>query len=215
MVGAMTPSMGTNEHVDVLAEAVHVWRTWTLHEDPRTRTPLLRPIGDDRRPWTPRVPMRARCFRRRSHRAPEERCSCGLYAVKSPHLLRAARAPAVLGTVDLWGRIMEHERGYRAELAYPQRLGLICPFCFWQRGAGTATVDHVARVGRRGLTPSCTSHLATAIDTGYPVTELLDPTDVLGSLLATYLVEPIEPQADRLTSPDSDRGVGTAGTPRR
>lgn len=136
--------------------------------------------------------------------------------MKLPHLLRAARAPAVLGTVDLWGRIMEHEWGYRAELAYPQRLGLICPFCFWQRGAGITTVDHVARVGRRRLTPSCESHLATAIDTGYPVTELLDPTDVLGSILAAHLVEPIDSSlARRLTSPDSDRDAGTAGIPRQ
>ncbi len=135
--------------------------------------------------------------------------------MKVPHLLRAARAPAVLGTVDLWGRIMEHEWGYRAELAYPQRLGLICPFCFWQRGAARGKVDHVARVGRRRLTPVCEAHLATATDTGYPVSGLLDPADVLGSLLATYLVDPIDRRlADRLTSPDSDRREDTAGIPR-
>jgi hypothetical protein len=99
----------------------------------------------------------------------------------------------VFGTVDLWGRIVEHERGFRGELAYPQRLGLICPFCFWQRGVGAGTVHHVARVGRRRLVPSCDPHLAVGIDTGYPVTELLDPADVLRSLLATYLVDPIDP----------------------
>jgi hypothetical protein len=85
----------------------------------------------------------------------------------------------VLGTVDLWGRIMEHEWGYRAELAYPQRLGLICPFCFWQ------------------LTPSCDAHFATAIDTGYPVTAEFGPVEVLGSLLASYLVDPMD--ADSLS----------------
>jgi hypothetical protein len=95
-----------------------------------------------------------------------EGCTCGLYAVEEPELLRAARDPAVIGTVDMWGRVMEHERGYRAEFAYPQRLALICALCFWRRGAGEGTVDRVVRIGRRQLTPTCEDHLATAIDVG-------------------------------------------------
>ncbi|MGH2630629.1 MAG: hypothetical protein ACRDHI_08730 [Actinomycetota bacterium] len=135
--------------------------------------------------------------------------------MKSPHLLRAARDPAVIGTVDLWGRVMEHERGFRAELAYPQRLGLICPFCFWHRGAGAGTVDRVARVGRRRLVPTCEEHLRTAIDTGYPVRGFLDPAEVLGALLAAYLVDPIDRSlVGRLTSPDTGRGAGTVDTRR-
>jgi hypothetical protein len=136
--------------------------------------------------------------------------------VKAPHLLRAARAPAVIGTVDLWGRVMEHAWGYRAELAYPQRLGLICPFCFWQPRTGTRTVDAVVRVGRRRLVPTCETHLGTAIDTGYPVGELLEPRPVLGSLLGTYLVDPIDQQlVELVTLPDTDRAAGTGGIPRR
>jgi hypothetical protein len=130
-------------------------------------------------------------------------CSCGLYAVRDPGLLRGARDPAVLGTVSLWGRIVEHELGFRGQLAYPQRLVLVCPFCFWQRGAGTAPVEHVARTRRRRLVPACDAHLRTATRAGYPVIELLDPAHVLGSLLDTYAVDPVDRGlAAALTSPD-------------
>ena len=192
MAHSVARSAGAREYDVVLPEALHVWRTWSLAEDRRTRTPILRPIGSDRRPWAPREAMRARSCRHRSHRAPVEDCTCGLYAVEEPDLLRAARDPAVIGTVDLWGRVLEHERGYRAEFAYPQRLALICAQCFWRRGAGKGTVDRVARIGRRQLTPTCEEHLATAIDVGYPVRGFLDPTEVLGSLLGSYLVDPID-----------------------
>ena len=55
----------------------------------------------------------------------------GLYRQAIDHL-RRTRCPAVLGRVALWGRVIEHEHGYRARFAYPQRLRLICQFCFWQ-----------------------------------------------------------------------------------
>lgn len=186
----------------VVPDAVHAWRTWTLRDDPRTGSTLLMPIGGHRRAWTPRRPSRARCPFHRWHKAPDAGCSCGLYAVKDGRLLRGARDAAVLGTVALWGSIVEHQRGFRGELAYPQRLGLICPFCFWQRGAGAARADHVARGRRRRLVPVCDAHLTTATGAGYPVLELLDPVDVLGSLLATYAVDPIDRGlAATLTSP--------------
>ena len=38
----------------------------------------------------------------------------------------------MLGRVALWGRVIEHEHGYRARFAYPQRLRLLCQFCFWK-----------------------------------------------------------------------------------
>ena len=41
----------------------------------------------------------------------------------------------MLGRVALWGRVIEHEHGFRAQYAYPQRLRLICQFCFWMSDA--------------------------------------------------------------------------------
>ena len=118
-------------------------------------------------------------------------CSCGLYGVKDPSLLREARDPAVLGTVELWGRVMEHELGFRGALGYPQRLGLICCFCSVQRGGTVGTVAHVARVRRRRLVPLCEPHLALAGRCGYPIGELLNPSDVLAELLGAYAVDPV------------------------
>lgn len=200
-----------------LPDAVHAWRVWTLRADRGTRTLLLAPIAGDRRPWTPRTRVRARCPRLRSHPAPDPRCTCGLYAVKDAGLLRIARDPAVLGTVDLWGAIVEHERGFRGEFAYPQRLGLICPFCFWKRGAAAAVeVGKVACSRRRRLVPMCDAHLELARCTGYSVGALLDPEAVLEELLGTYAVDQIDRNlATRLTSPGSDPRAGTVDTPRR
>ena len=194
----------------VVPDAVDAWRTWTcatIH----ARRPLLRPIGGHRRAWTPRRPTQARCPFHWSHRAPEVGCSCGLYAARDAGLLRGARDPAVLGTVALWGQIVEHELGFRGEVAYPQRLGLVCPFCFWQRGAGTATVDHVARTRRRRLVPVCDVHLASATRAGYPVIEPWTLRTYSGRSF-TYAVDPIDRGlAAALTSPDRPVKPAPAG----
>jgi hypothetical protein len=53
---------------------------------------------------------------------PSLKCSCGVYAAKnSEHLNRCGyRKFAVRGEVFMWGRMVEHERGWRAEFAYPK-----------------------------------------------------------------------------------------------
>lgn len=75
--------------------------------------------------------MRARCihagpvhFDRESGallRAPRPGCTCGIYAFKAEGNDDYAGLP-VWGTVRLWGRIIEHGEGYRAEFAYPHEL---------------------------------------------------------------------------------------------
>lgn len=58
------------------------------------------------------------------HRPPEEECSCGIHAVPTVDLLLGRFAPLmgdatgqVMGRVELAGKIIEHEYGYRAEKA--------------------------------------------------------------------------------------------------
>ena len=140
--------------------------------DTRVGTPLLLPTVGARRAWQPRVRKQARCSRGRVHAAPFARCSCGIYGAKDRRLLWRTRDPAVLGTVALWGTIIEHEYAYRGRFAYPQRLGLICPFCFWQQRRDSP-VEHVARIPRHRLVPMCDRHFATARDTGYPIRGVL------------------------------------------
>ena len=99
------------------------WRTWGLIGDGRVFR-LSSPYTS--RAWQPRVAFVAGCYRR--HAAPDEGCACGIYALREvTDAARYARRPLavldrVLGSVLLWGRIIECERGWRASHAYPQQL---------------------------------------------------------------------------------------------
>ena len=58
------------------------------------------------------------------HEAPSAGCQCGIYALMAPedaeYLARQITPPDVpaVGRVSLWGRVIETERGYRAQYAY-------------------------------------------------------------------------------------------------
>ena len=116
------------------------YRCWTLSIGPGHRAlrslngqivrqvNLDEPLGQRADPW-----LVARCLTR-DHAAPEESCACGFYALKSwaslgsflpfavPRAMlytggaepRVAAFP-VMGRVDLAGKIIEHDLGYRAE----------------------------------------------------------------------------------------------------
>jgi hypothetical protein len=92
-----------------------------------------------------------------SHRVPGEGCFCGFYAMKEidAQLLHAARMAVygadrtgteevfVLGRVELAGKVIEHELGYRAERA---RIVELIPLRDQQR-----TVEAIARRAGVGL----------------------------------------------------------------
>jgi hypothetical protein len=61
-----------------------------------------------------------------SHDAPQVNCTCGIYAVKTLDHFRSAGYErfGIYGEVYLWGTVVEHELGYRAQLAYPKNLFL-------------------------------------------------------------------------------------------
>jgi hypothetical protein len=76
--------------------------------------------------------LRAVCMRgHTTHRAPHPACGCGWYGLKMAARLlpwihlhqRMGTLPClrriVIGRVALWGRLIEHAEGFRAELAYP------------------------------------------------------------------------------------------------
>jgi hypothetical protein len=185
-------------------EPIHAWRTWTLVGSRDGSVVRLAPIAGDGRPWPPRHPATSVCTRRRSHLQPELDCTCGLHAVADPDDLRRTRDPAVLGTVALWGRIVEHEHGYRAALAYPQRLRLACYLCFslWgRRGPGGCEVVVRHRGGR--MVPLCEPHLELSRRYGYPVPRLLRAGSVESVLLGTYAVDPLR-ELDRAGTEAAD-----------
>jgi hypothetical protein len=58
------------------------------------------------------------------HDAPQANCTCGIYAVKTLHHFRSAGYEqfGIYGEVYLWGTVVEHELGWRAQFAYPKNL---------------------------------------------------------------------------------------------
>ena len=93
--------------------------------------------------WRPGQPQVARCRastvvgRSKAnddvHDAPHEGCTCGLYAAKTLHHFRSAGYDryGIHGEVYLWGTVVEHEPGFRAQFAYPKNFILppdVLPF---------------------------------------------------------------------------------------
>ena len=138
--------------VPVSSEPVVGWRIWNLSED--ASGPLLWPSGSGADPWPRRRPVEARCTiprllttRMRSHEAPDLDCRCGVYASESldvfGHERPAWPPPPVVGRASLWGKVISHERGWRARFAYPDRLRLVCAMCAWfEPGPGRPAVVH-------------------------------------------------------------------------
>ena len=190
--------------IGALDEAISGWRAWNLSDgDP---APLLRPVGSGVDTWPPRRPVEARCgasplltFGTRRHAAPGVRCGCGIYAGRSLEALdrhRPAWPPApVVGTVSLWGTVIEHERGWRAQFAYPSRLRLVCPMCAWfEPGTGVPAVVHVF-AGR--LYPLCVAHRGgIEVPDGRRTRPTgLDPTVVQARLIDAYAVDLLPAEA--------------------
>jgi hypothetical protein len=114
--------------------AYRVWQVTLDDGEPQNLRSLTYKIR-----WKPLRPMRAHCLYSMKPLVqptpvwhhPDEQCpclrhTCGIYAMKdtenleswggtydNPSLLR------VVGRVSLWGKVLQHELGYRAEYAYP------------------------------------------------------------------------------------------------
>jgi hypothetical protein len=126
------------------------------------------------------------------HRSPEPGCTCGIHAAVDPaRLARSGRATAVVGRVAMWGRVIEHAKGYRAEFAYPSRLRLVCSWCLWY-GRLPAVPDRVLE-RRAELRPACEEHATRPAAVG----TRLGVDDVQQELLAVYGVEALPSDAFR------------------
>lgn len=85
-------------------------------------------------PWSPGRPIEARCrvapaarhvrLAGSANEVPDGRCTCGVYAAKNiGHLRRLGyEGYGACGEVYLWGRVVEHTLGWRAQFAYPKTL---------------------------------------------------------------------------------------------
>ena len=100
-----------------------------------TSTPPLKSLNGEW--WFPGRPLSAKCGApvarrsptvRNNHNAPQIDCRCGIYAAKSFDQLRwmGYNQRGISGEVNLWGSIVEHKFGWRAQFAYPKTL--VLPF---------------------------------------------------------------------------------------
>jgi len=94
-------------------------------------------------PWTPKVAFEATCHYRddwkwlvasattdeaqkwlqsKEHYVPNQNCTCGMYAgINMRHLIDINYIQrGIHGEVHLWGRLMRHTLGWRAQFAYPK-----------------------------------------------------------------------------------------------
>jgi hypothetical protein len=101
--------------------------------------------------WFPHSELIARCFQRRffwpwsrapEHAPPTRGCRCGIYAAREPEeaacylegrsWARSLAVNRVIGTVSLWGRVVECTRGWRGSRAYPKTIYVpTTPAPFW------------------------------------------------------------------------------------
>jgi hypothetical protein len=173
----------------VQVEPVVAMRTWWLGWRPNTSAPALLPVIAGGRPWPARRPARGVCRRHRRHEVPGADCLCGLHATTDEARLRRTRSPGVVGTVAMWGRIVQHERGYRAEMGYPQRLRLTCFLCIVERGLGSERPRFVARLPGGRLIPLCGVHLDLAFRYELEMEDVLEARGVEHALLDAYAVD--------------------------
>jgi hypothetical protein len=101
------------------------YRMWSVSLEHRHASLHSLTCSEDRPcPWdrAPSAWITATCNLDMGHEAPGEGCACGIYALKSlPDLIASAGmgwlGETVLGRVELAGKIIEHDTGYRAERA--------------------------------------------------------------------------------------------------
>lgn len=121
---------------DTYIEPFVAYRAWNWLAD-GTLTSLNQAV------WTPRQPFEATCahaernqgmlaacsspaakefWEQQAHRVPDPDCTCGMYAgINMQHLLDINYIQrGIHGEVHLWGRLMRHTLGWRAQFAYPK-----------------------------------------------------------------------------------------------
>jgi hypothetical protein len=184
----MSRASRARETAPLVAGPVVGWRAWQLSG--RGSSFRLRPVGAHGRAWPPRRVAVANCWHLRFHRAPNLSCTCGLYATRESELLRLATARTVIGTVALWGTVIEHAFGYRAHFGYPDRLRLVCPICVAHadRNSGREPIV-VATFPGWQPTPLCDEHLEIALAVESSKPDLTPAKEVLSALLEVYGVQ--------------------------
>jgi hypothetical protein len=189
-VSTWAPEATERLEAPLFLEPVLGWRVWRLScRGPGLRLQALATPDV----WRPNEADAACCFVSDHSGAPWADCTCGYHGASSVDALMGAgvlgRGVAVLGAIAMWGTVIEHAQGARAEFAYPARLRLVCSPCF---RAGSI-VDPVTVAAATPLVPLCGGHWRSN-GAGQ-----LKASFVEAELLATYRVDvlPRQPTPSR------------------
>ena len=92
-------------------------------------------MSNNKTKWNPYEALEAKCLvvelvdaeTEKPYECRGVRCTCGIYAYKTQQGAewgdnRPETDNHIWGEVWLWGRVVEHEKGYRAQYAYPKSL---------------------------------------------------------------------------------------------
>lgn len=105
-------------------EPIVGYRDFDLRDDDDIYRPEL--MSRNGAPWPAREPLFALCRMndalQATHDAPEIGCDCGIYAFDSPVHPDLDSRHLVWGEINMWGRVLICNTGYRAEYAYPKTL---------------------------------------------------------------------------------------------
>ncbi len=182
------------ERAPDLAGPILGWRVWRIAVDGELVSAYT-PAG-----WPARAPIVARCYEHPGqHEAPEEQCVCGVYACDDANaaLFYAHRSgSAVVGRTKLWGRVVEHEAGWRAERSYPESV-------YVPREHFEETADDVAAhlAHRYGVAVHVVEELRTVV--AAPVGDPVAPRDIPMPQLPEWVARRVRPQAP---APERDPG---------
>src|SRR5215831_5147157 len=132
--------------VDRQTAPVIGWRFWSLRQgfSEAGHTTIWVLTSKNETVWRPRVAMRATCqagplvpFQAVPptpvHDAPTQQCTCGVYAFRPESFVKGIWSlplGCVVGGIKGWGRVMEHQTGWRAASAYPSSIFLFCAWCY-------------------------------------------------------------------------------------
>lgn len=116
------PALSKPHRIPDVTHTLVAWRGWAVDNGG------LEALGSDAR-WIPKQLQHAVC-RHYNHEAPAWDCSCGYWSFKGREsalqaMSRYEEDIAVIGTVEIWGRVIECENGWRSEFAYPKELWLL------------------------------------------------------------------------------------------
>lgn len=115
------------------------WRSWFIDDRFRLLSVIQDAVWPKCKPFTAACrlsvpPLYAPRGSSLLHKAPREDCHCGIYGttslVEATRYLEEGRRPealTALGITSLWGKMVQHQEGYRAQYAYPKFLVLFAP----------------------------------------------------------------------------------------